>query len=177
MKKFLAVILAGLFTLSITSCGGGGNAVTLTQVCDNDETISATATVGYSGSTTVDESLLTGEDEAELLNEEKNFSVEFYLFFDDGYESYKWAASESGEGYKEVKYSGYEGYMQLYDEYEYEVCLKLADEDDNQAYLFAYVAPGTDLIDTETTDMEAIFNQPEVQEILNSVKYKGTKKA
>ena len=72
MKKFLAIVLAGLMTLSITSCGGGGNAVTLTRVCDNDETISATATVGYGGSTTVDESLLTGEDEAELLNEDSS---------------------------------------------------------------------------------------------------------
>lgn len=172
MKKLLSVILALTLVLSLAACGGGGNTVTLTQVCGGDETISATATVGYSGSTVAEE---YSEDQADLLNEEKDFSMEFYMFFDDSYESYKWAASESGEGYKEVQYSGYEGYMQLYDEFEYEVCLKLADEGDYQAYLFAYVAPGSDLIDTETTDIEAIFNQQEVQDILNSIKYKGTK--
>lgn len=170
MKKLLSIILAGLMVLSLAACGGGGKAVTMTQVCDGDETMSATVTVGYKDGTTPSEA---EADEAELINEEKNFSVEFYMVFDDSYESYKWAASESGEGYKEVKYSGYEGYMQLHDEFEYEVCLKLADEGDYQVYLFAYVAPGSDLIDTETTDIEAIFNQQEVQDTLNSVKYKG----
>ena len=129
MKKLLSIILAGLMVLSLAACGGGGKAVTMTQVCDGDETMSATVTVGYKDGTTPSEA---EADEAELINEEKNFSVEFYMVFDDSYESYKWAASESGEGYKEVKYSGYEGYMQLHDEFEYEVCLKLADEGDYQ---------------------------------------------
>jgi len=71
--------------------------------------------------------------------------------------------------------SGFDGYMYLYDDYEYEICLKLADEMDNQVFLFAYVVPAGELIDTETTDMEKIFGQKEVQDILNSIKYKGIK--
>ena len=155
-RKVLAMMMSLTLAMAVTACGGSD---TETDAADTavEETVDDTAEA----------------DEAELINEEKNFSVEFYMVFDDSYESYKWAASESGEGYKEVKYSGYEGYMQLHDEFEYEVCLKLADEGDYQVYLFAYVAPGSDLIDTETTDIEAIFNQQEVQDILNSVKYKG----
>jgi len=65
--------------------------------------------------------------------------------------------------------------MYQYDEFEYEICLKLADEEDGEVFLFAYVAPESQLIDTEKTDMEEIFNQKEVQDILNSIKYKGTK--
>jgi len=175
MKKLLSMFLAGFMALSLTACGGGGSSLTLTQVCDDDETITATVNVGYGGSTVLDDSTLFGEDEAQLLNEEKNFSMEFYMYFDDTYEDYKTDA-EGCEGYQEVKYSGYEGYMYLYDEFEYEICLKLADENDCQVILFAYVAPESQLIDTETTDMEQIFNQKEVQDILNSIKYKGTKK-
>lgn len=104
MKKLLSVILALTLVLSLAACGGGGPTVTMTQVCDGDETMNATVTVGYKDGTTPSE---TGADEAELVNEEKNFSVEFYMVFDDSYESYKWAASESGEGYKGVKSYGY----------------------------------------------------------------------
>ena len=174
MKKILSVLLTGIMILSLTACGGGGNANTLilTQICDEDETISASVTVGYGDSMVLDKSKLDEDSEAQLINEEKNLDVELYLYFDDNYDGYKSDASEE-DGYKEVKYSGYEGYMYPCDDYEYEVCLKVADEGDYQVYLFAYVAPGSDLIDTETTDIEAIFNQQKVQDILNSVKYKG----
>ena len=86
--------------LFLAACGGGGKTVTMTQVCDDDETMSATVTVGYKDGTTPSE---TDTDEAELVN-----------------------------------------------------------EGDYQVYLFAYVAPGSDLIDTETTDIEAIFNHQDV---------------
>ena len=162
--------------LSLTACGGGGNAntLTLTQICDEDETISASVTVGYGDGMVLDKSKLDEDSEAQLVNEEKNIDIELYLYFDDNYDGYKDDASEE-EGYKEVKYSGYEGYMYPCDDYEYEICLKLADEGDYQAFLFAYVAPYSELVDTETTNIEEIFNQKEVQEILNSIKYKGTK--
>jgi len=61
--------------------------------------------------------------------------------------------------------SGFDGYMYQCDDYEYEICLYLDEKDDYDVYLFAYVAPGSELIDTETTDMEKIFNQKEVQDI------------
>lgn len=173
MKKLLSVILISVFVLSLCSCGGGSS-VTLTQLCDDDETVKATVSVGYGNGTVIDESTNTNEDESLLVNEAKDFSVELYLYFDDTYESFKEDAS-SEEGYKEIKYSGFDGYMYLYDDYEYEICLKLADEMDNQVFLFAYVAPAGELIDTETTDMEKIFGQKEVQDILNSIKYKGIK--
>ena len=168
MKKLLSIILAGLMVLSLTACGGGGKTVAMTQVCD-DETMNATVTVGYKDGTTPSE---TGADEAELINEEKDFSVEFYLYFDNGLD-YFVDDAKTQETYKEVKYSGFDGYMYQCDDYEYEICLYLDEKDDYDVYLFAYVAPGSELIDTETTDMEKIFNQKEVQDILNSVKYKG----
>ena len=157
--------------LSLAACGGGNNAntLTLTQICDDDETMSATVTVGYQNGTTLSE---TDTDEAELINEEKDFSVEFYLYFDNGLD-YFVDDAKTQETYKEVKYSGFDGYLYQCDDYEYELCLYLDEKDDYDVYLFAYVAPGSDLIDTETTNMEAIFNQAEVQDILNSVKYKG----
>ena len=169
MKKLLSVILAITLVLSLVACGGGGPSVTMVQVCDDDETMSATVTVGYKDGTTVSE---TGADEAELINEEKDFSVEFYLYFDNGLD-YFVDDAKTQETYKEVKYSGFDGYMYQCDDYEYEICLYLDEKDDYDVYLFAYVAPGSELIDTETTDMEKIFNQKEVQDILNSVKYKG----
>jgi len=175
MKKILSVLLLAIMLLSLTSCGEKLSTVTLTEICDEDETLSATVTVGYGSTTVLDKSDLDGEDEAQLINEEKDFDIELYLYFDEGYDTYKYYASEE-EGYKEVKYSGYEGYMYPFDEHEYEICLKVADEGDYQVFLFAYVAPASQLIDTETTDMEAIFNQKEVQEILNSIKYVGTEK-
>ena len=169
MKKLLSIILAGLMVLSLAACGGGGKTVTMTQVCDDDETMSATVTVGYKDGTTASG---TGADEAELVNKEKDFSVEFYLYFDNGLD-YFVDDAKTQETYKEVKYSGFDGYMYQCDDYEYEICLYLDEKDDYDVYLFAYVAPGSELIDTETTDMEKIFNQKEVQDILNSVKYKG----
>ena len=169
MKKLLSVILALTLVLSLAACGGGGKAVTMTQVCDGDETMNATVTVGYKDGTTPSE---TEAYEAELINEEKDFSVEFYLYFDNGLD-YFVDDAKTQETYKEVKYSGFNGYMYQCDDYEYEICLYLEEKDDYDVYLFAYVAPGSELIDTETTDMEKIFNQKEVQDILNSVKYKG----
>lgn len=169
MKKLLSVILALTLVLSLAACSGGGPTVTMTQVCDGDETMNATVTVGYKDGTTPSEA---EADEAELINEEKDFSVEFYLYFDNGLD-YFVDDAKTQETYKEVKYSGFDGYMYQCDDYEYEICLYLEEKDDYDVYLFAYVAPGSELIDTETTDMEKIFNQKEVQDILNSVKYKG----
>lgn len=169
MKKLLSVILALTSVLSLAACGGGGPTVTMTQVCDDDETMNATVTVGYKDGTTPSEAEAY---EAELINEEKDFSVEFYLYFDNGLD-YFIDDAKTQETYKEVKYSGFDGYMYQCDDYEYEICLYLEEKDDYDVYLFAYVAPGSELIDTETTDMEKIFNQKEVQDILNSVKYKG----
>ncbi|MBQ2941766.1 MAG: hypothetical protein IJD97_05980 [Clostridia bacterium] len=169
MKKIIALLLTGIMVLSLTACGG--TTFTLTQVCDEDETKTATVTIGYGGSTVLDEAMLT-DDSAELINEEKDFSMEFYLYYYDGYDYYVEDA-KTYDGFKEVKYSGFEGYMYPYDEFEYEVCLKLDEADNCQVMLFAYVAPASDLIDTETTDIEAIFNQKEVQDILGSIKYKG----
>ena len=168
MKKLLSVILALTLILSLTACGGG-KTVTITQICDGDEIMKATVTVGYKDGTVPFE---TDTDEAELVNEEKDFSIEFYLYFDNGLD-YFVDDAKLEDTYKEVKYSGFNGYMYEYDEFEYEICLYLDETDEYDVYLFAYVAPGSDLIDTETTDMEALFNQAEVQNILNSVKYKG----
>ena len=169
MKKLLSVILALTLVLSLAACGGGGPTVTMTQVCDGDETMNATVTVGYKDGTTPSE---TGADEAELINEEKDFSVEFYLYFDNGL-YYFVADAKEEKTYKEVKYSGFNGYMYQCDDYEYEICLYLEKKDDYDVYLFAYVAPGSQLIDTETTNMEDLFRQEDVQNILNSVKYEG----
>lgn len=169
MKNLLSVFLASLIIFSLSACGGDGPTVTMTQVCDDDETMNATVTVGYEEGTTPSE---TEEDEAELVNEEKDFSVEFYLYFDNGLD-YFVDDAKTQETYKEVKYSGFDGYMYQCDDYEYEICMYLDKKDDYDVYLFAYVAPGSELIDTETTDMEKIFNLKEVQDILNSVNYKG----
>lgn len=81
MKKVLSVLLAGIMILSLAACDDGGKAVTITQVCDDDDTMRATVTVVYKDGTTPSE---TGTAEAELINEEKDFSVEFYLYFDNG---------------------------------------------------------------------------------------------
>ena len=167
------MLLVGIMILSLSACGGSKSTVTLTQICDEDESISATVTVGYGDGIVPDNTELDEASEVKLVNEEKNFDVELYLYFDDNFDGYKDDASEE-DGYKEVKYSGYEGYLYPCDEYEYEVCLKVADEGDYQVFLFAYVAPYSELIDTETTNMEEIFNLKEVQDILNSIKYKGT---
>ena len=169
MKKLLSVLLALTLVLSLAACGGGGPTVTMTQVCDGDETMNATVTVGYKDGTTPSEA---EADDAELINEEKDFSVEFYLYFDNGLD-YFVDDAKTQETYKEVKYSGFDGYMYQYDDYEYEICLYLEEKDDYDVYLFAYVAPGSELIDTETTDMKKIFNQNEVHDTLNSVKHKG----
>ena len=169
MKKLLSVILALTLVLSLAACSGGGPTVKMTQVCDGDETMNATVTVGYKDGTTPSE---TEAYEAELINEEKDFSVEFYLYFDNGLDYFVDDAKKE-ETYKEVKYSGFNGYMYQCDDYEYEICLYLEEKDDYDVYLFAYVAPGSQLIDTETTNMEDLFRQEDVQNILNSVKYKG----
>ena len=39
MKKVLTVLLAGIMLLSLVACDGGGKAVTITQVCDDDDTL------------------------------------------------------------------------------------------------------------------------------------------
>ena len=77
MKKLLSVLLAGIMSMSVASCGGG-NAVTLTQLCDDNETMSATVTVGYKSGEGY-----SNEDSAEIVNEEKDFSIEFYLYYDN----------------------------------------------------------------------------------------------
>ena len=171
MKKFLSVLFAGILLLSLVACGDGGYTVTLTQVCDDNETMSASVRVGYKAGTVASE---TEADEAELINEEKDFSMEFYLYFDDDLYYFADDAKEE-DTYKEVKYSGFDGYMYQCDDYEYEICLYIDKIDEQDVYLFAYVAPGSALIDMETTDIEAIFNQKEVQDILNSIEFEGMK--
>jgi len=171
MKKFLAIILVGLMVLSLGACGGKGDggsdgpSITLTQVLDEDDTVSATATVGY-GELKHDGSSLTEEDEALLIHEEKGYELELYLYFDDDYEGFKEDAKNEGNGYKDVKYSGYEGYMYEYGPEEYEVCLLLNQVDEeNGVYLFVYVQK-----ETYEGEMEELFNEKGVQDVLNSIK-------
>ena len=170
MKKILAFILMAMMVLSLTACGGGST-VTLTQVCDDIDTLSAEVSVGYKDGTVLyqDES-----SEAELVNEEKDFSIELYLYFDDDRYYFEDDAKEE-DSYQEVQYSGFDGYMYQCDEFEYEICLSVGQQDEQEVYLFAYVAPGSNLIDTETTNMEDILNQKDVQDILNSIQFKGIK--
>lgn len=70
MKKLLSVILALTLVLSLAACGGGGPTVTMTQVCDGDETMNATVTVGYKDGTTPSEA---EADEARAYKRRKGF--------------------------------------------------------------------------------------------------------
>ena len=65
-KGLISILLLCTAVFAVTmlaACGGGGPTVTMTQVCDGDETMNATVTVGYKDGTTPSE---TGADAAEL---------------------------------------------------------------------------------------------------------------
>ena len=173
MKKILitvlmiAILVAGLFTL--TGCTGKLEEITL-KLEEGDENISAT--LGYSAKAgiTVEE----GYDESGkiLSSEEGKWELKVDLCADTTYSDNKEYCKDE-DGYKEIEFNGYKGYMYNYsdEEIDLELLLEAGDDDTVEKYIS---------IELRTTDyenevnMQTIFELEEIQTILKSIKYNGT---
>ena len=173
MKKvlnnlFMIIILLAV-VLSLTGCKAKLKEVTLTTE-DDDKKISAT--LGYSEKDEIN--VRDGYDESGKIfeNEKEKWELEIYVVADTTYDDNKEYAEEE-EGYKEIEFNGYKGYIYNDSETEIEGAI-LFDEgaDDNVSKYLSIELSSTDY--ANDVDMSTIYQLDAVQTILKSIKYNGT---
>lgn len=172
MKKVLfnilmiIVLMASMFVL--TGCQGKLKEVTLTTE-DNDKKISAT--LGYSEKAGI--TVRDGYDESGKIfeNENEKWELEVYVTADTTYDDNKEYAEEE-DGYKEIEFNGYKGYIYNYSEEEIEGAILLDEgKDDNVAKYLTIELSTTDY--ANEVDMSTVYESDDVQTILKSIKYNG----
>lgn len=173
MKKILfnilmiIVLLAGM--LGLTGCEGKLKEITLTTE-DDDTKISAT--LGYSEKSGI--TVRDGYDESGKIfeNENEKWELEIYILADTTYDDNK-EYGEEEDGYKEIEFNGYKGYIYNYNEEEIDGAILLDEgKDDNVAKYLSIELSSTDY--ANEVDMSTVYQLSGVQTILKSIKYNGT---
>ena len=174
----IAVVVVCAVVIGIVCITKGGKLKEATLKEDlgyEDSQISAT--VGYSAKAGFTEKEDELDNFIELENKDKNYSVELGLRVDTTYESNKDGSKEE-EGYKEVKFNKYDGYIYKASDSRITGAILLeGNEEDN---LYKYIALDVEIIDTyeegKEVSIDSIYESKEVQTILNSIKCIGVSK-
>lgn len=139
-----------------------------------DEIETATASIGYPINKKVE--LKDMDDTTKVFTlKEKNCNLKISLVdeLESTYEE-NLKADKEEEGYEEVTFNGYKGYI-LKGEYRVEGKILLADDESNINKVCEFtVEPIDDYINNSFVDPVPLYNLKEVQTILKSVKYNGS---
>ena len=165
----IVLLVAGLFTL--TGCNKSSKLEEVKIPLEIDyleRTVSAT--IGYPKDKGIK---VEDTDYSKVFsNEEKNYQLDFTLTEDSTYEDNKEYYKDEEEGYEEVKFGEYTGYI-VKDEYDVEGEILLEDLSDQNTYIYLSfeLSAIESYVDDETVDVNSLYELEEVQTILNSIKY------
>ena len=150
--------------------------VTLSLDLDYGEEIeTATANIGYPQKPEIEFIDDTSSSKKfELKDKNCKLEVSLIELLESVYDENKEADKEE-EGYQEITFNGYKGYI-IKGEYRVEGYLLLADDESNINKVLNFTVETIDSSKTnESENLEALYNLKEVQTILKSVKYNGSK--
>lgn len=174
-KKLIGIIAAVAVVaviIVIVICLKGGNLeeVKLPLQIDVLER-TASVTVGYPKNKGIEVKDTDWENGKTFENKEKNYSLEITLTEDSTYADNKEYAKEE-EGYEEVKFGDYSGYV-VKGDYDIEGYLLLEDLSDQNifVYLVFELEAIESYVDDDWVDLKPIYNLDEIQKILKSIKY------
>lgn len=172
-----AVVLVAAIVIGIFVFGGEKlQEVTLSVDIDfGGETQIASANVGYPQNAGIELQEGRSESDKVFKNKDKNYKLEVSIVdelestYDENAETDK-----KEEGYQEVTYNGYNGYI-LKGEYRVEGKLLLDNDESNINKVFEFtVEPIESYQNDDFVNPEPLYNLKEVRTILKSVKYNGT---
>lgn len=175
MKKIISILLTAVLLLSFVSCeknGEGKSAerenMTKCTVKVDPEVSSKKVSVSLWYPTDAGIEMAEGEEESMIFftDMEDDYEIIFELFADNTFADIRDYASI----YEQMTIGGREGY--LYDEGDiliYYIYLGSTGEED------VYFEADLYSLFDESTDLRAVFASEEVQAILNSIEYKGSK--
>ena len=104
-------------------------------------------------------------------NEKLNYNMEIMITADSTYENNKEYDSDE-EGYEEVKYGDFSGYIvKGYYDVEGKILLEDLSKQNTYVYLIIDFEAINDYVDDEKVDIGALFKLDEVQKILKTIKY------
>lgn len=139
-----------------------------------DEIETATASIGYPKNAGVE--LKSNSDttkEFEIKDKNCNLEISFVDELESTYDE-NMEADKDEEGYKEITFNGYKGYI-LKGTYRVEGKILLANDESNINKVIEFTVEAIDdYIDDDFVDPEPLYNLKEVQTILKSVKYNGS---
>lgn len=172
-----AVVLVVAIVIGIFVFGGEKlQEVTLSVDIDfGGETQIASANVGYPQNVGIELQEGRSESDKVFKNKDKNYKLEVSIVdelestYDENAE-----ADKKEEGYQEVTFNGYKGYI-LKGEYRVEGKLLLDNDESNINKVFEFtVEPIESYQNDDFVNPEPLYNLKEVRTILKSVKYNGT---
>ena len=196
MKKLLAILIAGMMLLSLAACKGANNNNvsddTADRTTDRNTDVSTGAGVdlkydfthvndknyhAHISLATDDEVTEFDENEPDFVrieNEAKNYVVDLTLFIEskDAYAQSLESAKTENEIYKETAFGKYTGYYSDDDGIYGNILLDDSDETFNVFVLF-YVYPFDEI--AANGNYLAIYESPQVQNILNSIEFESSK--
>lgn len=150
--------------------------VTLSLDLDYGEEIeTATATIGYPNKPKIefiDDT--TSTKKFEIKDKNCKLEVSLVELLESVYDENK-EEDKSEEGYKEIKINGYDGYIKK-GTYSIEGYILLANDESNINKVLNFTVEAIDSSKSnESENPESLYNLKEVQTILKSVKYNGSK--
>ena len=164
-----AVVIAIILIVILTKAGKLEEVKLPLQVDVLERTVTATVRYPKNKGITVED---TDYDSNKVIkNESKNYSIEIDITEDSTYADNKDYAKEE-EGYEEVKFNDYTGYI-VKGSYDVEGYVLLEDLGDQNIYVYLRfeVSAIESYIDDDYVDVEKLYKLDEVQKILNSLKY------
>ena len=172
-----AVVLVAAIVIGIFVFGGEKlQEVTLSVDIDfGGETQIASANVGYPQNTGIELQEGRSKSDKVFKNKDKNYKLEVSIVdeLESRYDENK-EADKKDEGYQEVTFNGYNGYI-LKGEYRVEGKLLLDNDESNINKVFEFtVEPIESYQNDDFVNPEPLYNLKEVRTILKSVKYNGT---
>ena len=172
-----AVVLVAAIVIGIFVFGGEKlQEVTLSVDIDfGGETQIASANVGYPQNVGIELQEGRSKSDKVFKNKDKNYKLEVSIVdeLESRYDENK-EEDKKDEGYQEVTFNGYNGYI-LKGEYRVEGKLLLDNDESNINKVFEFtVEPIESYQNDDFVNPEPLYNLKEVRTILKSVKYNGT---
>ena len=172
MKKLVALFLAVVLVLSLVACGGGSAklANSITLKVDDDEETHYEVKLGYPNGVKLDGADL--DSSCTITSEGKDYEIYAVLVSDSTYNDSKEYGKENYELFKEGKFGGFNGYSYKESDFTYHAAVFLTESEYQGISIYLDFSIGSASRDLQKT-AEQIFNDAEVQQILNSIEFLG----
>ena len=173
-RKILVLLIAFMFLFTVTGCKENkvGKKDDRKSIVLNDTTYGFKTTFKYQKDEKYEVKEVSGGKykEIEIENKKNNLEFDIYYFemLDSSYDSSKKTRKES-EGYKEYKWGNFEGYIYNVSDHSlnFNILLRKGTKDKSLVGIFGEVSS----IDYKGTDVLTSFNNKEIQDLLNSIKF------